>query len=98
MRLRAAKDRLKIEHSIIDGLRRVLETLLESTPRIASVIPGEIRSVRKARGAVKIRVTTPTQTGWKAIALAAGARQELFLNTKLGREEVEAALREALER
>ena len=86
-----------MEHSIIDGLRRVLETLLESTPRIASVIPGDIRPVRKARGAVKIRVTTPTQTGWKAIALAAGARQELFLNTKLGREEVEAALREALE-
>lgn len=98
MRLRAAKDRLKIEHSIIDGLRRVLETLLENTPRIASVIPGEIRRVRKARGAVKIRVTIPTQTGWKAIALAAGARQELFLNTRLGREEVEAALREALER
>lgn len=98
MRLRAAKDRLKVEHSIIDGLRRVLETLLESTPRIASVIPGEIRPVRKARGAIKIRVTTPTQTGWKAIALAAGARQGLFLNTRLGREEVEAALREALER
>ena len=96
MRLRAAKDRLKIEHSIVDGVRPVLEDLLESTPEIASIIPGEIKKVRKARGPVKIRITTPTQTGWKGIALASGARQELFLNTKLDKEAVEAAVRKAL--
>ena len=28
MRLRTAKDRLKVEHSIIDGVRGILETLL----------------------------------------------------------------------
>ena len=28
MRLRTAKDRLKIEHSIIDGVREILEELL----------------------------------------------------------------------
>ena len=32
MRLRTAKDRLKIEHSIIDGLRPVLEDLLAANP------------------------------------------------------------------
>ena len=96
MRLRAANNRLKIEHSIIEGLRRVLEDLLAATPAIQSIIPGRIRKVRDARGLVKVRVTTPTQTGWKAIALAAGARQELFITTKQTREETERAIGEAL--
>lgn len=96
MRLRAAQDRLKIEHSILDGLRPILEEALARNPKITSIIPGVIRRVRKARGAVRIRVTIPTQTGWKAIALAAGARQELFFNTKLTKEEVERALRAVL--
>ena len=96
MRLRAAKDRLKVEHSIIEGVRRVLEDLLQATPEIASIIPGELKKVRKARGPVKIRVTTPTQTGWKAIALSAGARQELFVNTRMTKEALEAAISRAL--
>ena len=82
MRLRTAKDRLKIEHSIIDGLRPVLEELLAANPEIRSVIPGVIRQVRDAKGKVKVRVTVPTQNGWKAIALSAGARQELFVSTE----------------
>ncbi len=98
MRLRAAKDRLKIEHSIIDGLRRVLEELLDEAPEIALIIPGEIRKVRKARGPVKVRVTTPTQTGWKAIGLSAGARQELFISTSLEKDQLEWAIGQALER
>ena len=92
MRLRAAGDRLKIEHSIIDGVRAILEELLHTNPAIRSVIPGVIRPVRNARGKVKVRVTVPTQNGWKAIALSAGARQELFISTDLGKEELEAAL------
>lgn len=95
MRLRAAQDRLKVEHSIIDGLRPVLEELLAANPEIRSVIPGVIRRVRDAKGKVKVRVTVPTQNGWKAIALAAGARQELFISTAWGREAVEVALRKA---
>src|SRR5215831_16824031 len=92
MRLRTAKDRLKIEHSIIDGVREILEDLLNANPAIRSVIPGVIRPVRDARGKIKIRVTVPTQNGWKAIALSAGARQELFISTDLKKEELEAAL------
>ena len=93
MRLRAAQNKLKIEHSIIDGVRDVLERLLaENAGTIRSVIPGVIRPVRDARGKVRVRVTVPTQNGWKAIALSAGARQELFISTTLGKEELERAL------
>jgi hypothetical protein len=95
MRLRTAHDRLKVEHSIIDGVRGILETLLHSNPAIRSVIPGVIRPVRDARGKVRIRITVPTQNGWKAIALSAGARQELFISTDLGKDQLEAALGEA---
>src|SRR5215471_13084848 len=95
MRLRTAKDRLKIEHSIIDGVRGILEELLNANPDIRSIIPGVIRPVRDARGKVRIRVTVPTQNGWKAIALSAGARQELFISTDLEQAELEAALSRA---
>jgi hypothetical protein len=43
MRLRTAKDRLKVEHSIIDGVREILERVLAGTPEIRSIIPGVIR-------------------------------------------------------
>src|ERR1700740_2519322 len=97
MRLRTSKDRLKIEHSIIDGVRAVLEELLKANPEIRSVIPGVIRPVRDARGKVKVRVTVQTQNGWKAIALSAGARQELFISTTMSKEDLERALNRAAE-
>ena len=95
MRLRTAQNKLKIEHSIIDGVRKMLERLLDSNPEIRSVIPGVIRPVRDARGKIQVRVTVPTQNGWKAIALSQGARQELFISTAWGKGEVEAALKRA---
>ena len=95
MRLRTAKDRLKIEHSIIDGVREILEALLASTPAVRSVIPGVIRPVRDAKGKVRVRVTVPVQNGWKAIALSAGARQELFISTNLSKDQLEQAIRQA---
>ncbi len=97
MRLRKVQGRLKVEHSIIPGLRPVLERLLEDNPAVRSVVPGVIRPVRDAKGEVRIRVTVPTTNGWKAIALSAGARQELFLSTGLAKEELEQALRAAVE-
>jgi hypothetical protein len=96
MRLRTASDRLKIEHSIIDGLRPVLERLLAETPEIRMIVPGVIRRVRDAKGEVKLRITVPVQNGWKGIALAAGARQELFISTTLDQEQLEKALLKAL--
>ncbi len=95
MRLRASQNKLKIEHSIIDGLRPVLERLLAHDD-IRSIIPGVIKPVRDARGAVKIRVTVPTQNGWKAIALSAGARQELFVSTAIPQDELERRIAAAL--
>ena len=95
MRLRASKDGLKVEHSIIDWLREVLEAVLAGAPEVRSIIPGVIRPVRDAKGKVKVRITVPVQNGWKAIALSAGARQELFISTPLTKEQVEAALRAA---
>lgn len=96
MRLRKVQNRLKVEHSIIGELRGVLERLLESNSEIRSVIPGVIRPVRDAKGEVKIRVTVPVTNGWKAIALSAGARQELFISTGLSKDELERAITRAL--
>ena len=98
MRLRTAQNKLKIEHSIIDGVRPLLERLLAGNPAIRSVVPGVIRPVRDAKGEVKVRVTVPTTNGWKAIALSSGARQELFISTALSREDLERALEQALDR
>lgn len=96
MRLRTAHGKLKIEHSMIEGLREALERLLAQNSEIRSVIPGVIRRVRDARGPLKIRITVPTTNGWKAIALSAGARQELFISTGLDREALEKAIERAL--
>lgn len=96
MKLRTAQGKLKIEHSIIDGLRVVLERLLRENAEIRSVIPGVIRPVRDAKGEPAIRVTVPTTNDWKAIALSAGARQELFISTSLSKEELEQRIGTAL--
>lgn len=96
-RLRTAKGKLKIEHCIIDNLKKVLERLLASTPEIRSIIPGVIRPVRDAKGIVKIHITVATQNGWKAIALSGGARQELFVSTDLTKEALDQAFEKAIQ-
>jgi hypothetical protein len=98
MRLRKIQGKLKVEHAIVDGLRDVLERLLENNPTIRSIIPGVIRPVRDARGRVQIRVTVPTTNGWKAIALSAGARQELFISTELSKDQLQQQLEQAIGR
>ena len=75
----------------------MLQELLEANPSIQSIIPGVIRRVRDAKGKVRIRITIPTRNGWKGIALASGARQELFISTAMSKEELEEALRAVLE-
>jgi hypothetical protein len=94
-RLRTSGGKLKIEHSILTKLRPVLERLVESD-EIRSVIPGVIRPVRDARGEPRIRITVPTQNGWKAIALSDGARQELFISTGVPQPDLERLIRAAL--
>jgi hypothetical protein len=92
VKLRTAKGKLKIEHSIIDGLRPVLERLLGSNDEIRSIIPGVIRPVRDAKGPPIIRLTVATTNGWKAIALSGGARQELFISTTWTKEQLQNAI------
>lgn len=99
MRLRKSNNKLKIEHSIIDGVRDCLEMLLvDNESTIRSILPGVIRQVRDARGPVRIHLTVPTTNGWKGIALSSGARQELFISTALSKEELEKAIERAVER
>jgi hypothetical protein len=97
LKLRAAKGRLKIEHRIVSGVRAFLERLLEQSSEIRSVIPGVIRKVRDAKGPIRAHVTVPTTNGWKIIALSKGERQELFISTTLNQDELETAIRKALE-
>jgi hypothetical protein len=96
VKLRTAQGKLKIEHSIIDGVRDLLKRLLADNPTIRSVIPGVIRPVRDAKGEIKVRITVQTQNGWKAIALSQGARQELFISTEMDKENLERAIDRAL--
>ncbi len=98
MRLRSTNDRLKIEHAIVDGVRRMLGRLLEDNPEIRSIVPGRIAQVRDAKGKVSVRITVPTMNGFKAIALSDGARQELFISTTLSKEQLETSLQRAAER
>jgi hypothetical protein len=94
-RLRTAKGKLKIEHSILDNLRPVLDRLVRRED-IRSIIPGVIRPVRDAKGDVRIRITVPVQNGWKAIGFSDGARQELFISTGLTEAELAAAIQAAI--
>lgn len=94
-RLWTAQGKLKIEHSILDDLRPVL-LRLAARDDIRSIIPGVIRPVRDAKGIVKIRITVPTQNGWKCIALSNGARQEMFVSTVLSEAELNAAVKDAI--
>lgn len=86
---------MKVEHSIIDGVRAMLERLLTENSEVRAVIPGVIRKVRDAKGEVQVHITVPVQNGWKAIAFSTGARQELFISTTLDKSELEAALERA---
>ena len=94
-RLRTAQGKLKIEHSILQDLRPVLERLV-ARDDIRSIIPGVIRPVRDAKGEVKVRITVPTQNGWKAIGLCNGARQELFISTEMSDGDLEKAIKQAI--
>jgi hypothetical protein len=78
---------LKVQHGIIQGLKPILKKILNLEPNVVSrIIPGEIKNTKGHGDAVNVRVTVGLykgahQTGWKAIGLAGGLRQEIFLST-----------------
>jgi hypothetical protein len=90
---------LKVQHGILKGLKPVLEKVLRLEPEaIKRIVPGEIH-VTKGHGQgkdINVRITTPLlvgndglQTGWKAIALASGSQQDVFVSTYLKRYDLE---------
>ncbi len=76
MKYRAGQGKIKYEHGMIKGLRELLEEL-QKNEAIQSMIPGEIKPVKKS-SSIKIRRLTPTPTGFKAIFHSGGAVQDVF--------------------
>lgn len=76
MKYRSRAGKVKYEHSMIKGLREYLESI-QKNPEIQSMIPGEIKPVKKP-SPFKIRRVTPTGSGLKAIFHSGGAVQEVF--------------------
>ena len=68
--------KLKYEHSMIDGLRRLLESI-EVWEEIDAIIPGRIQPVNKSH-ALRIKIQYEIQTGLKCLALSGPAVQEVF--------------------
>ena len=76
MKYRAKAGKIKYEHSMIQGLRELLESL-QKKPEIQSMIPAEIKPVKKS-SPLKIRRMMPTPTGFKVLFHSGGAVQEVF--------------------
>lgn len=69
--------KIKLEHHLIPGLRKLLEEL-EAWPEIQSIIPGEIKRRGGSQNSLRIRAQYPTLTGVKCLAQSTGAVQEVF--------------------
>lgn len=69
--------KVKHEHTIIPGLRPVLEQMAQC-PDVHSLIPGPIRAHRSARG-VHVTVQYETDTGLKLLGRNGSAIQEVFV-------------------
>jgi hypothetical protein len=83
--------KIKMEHNMIPGLRKVLEKIAE-WEEVSTIIPGEIKKSRSF-GAVSLQTQYETPTGLKILAKANGAVQEVFLVTSQ-RSEVEQKLKQ----
>ena len=82
----------ELKQAALKGFAHADHKLHQLTANMDGHLDDVIRQVRDARGPVKVRVTVPTTNGWKAIALSAGARQELFISTALSKEDLEKKL------
>ena len=92
LELRKVAGKLKTQHSILHNLTPVLEKVCKENEEIKTIIPGSIKHVASAQGkTVKVRVTIPIANGHKVIALANGARQEIFVSTSLNADALKSA-------
>lgn len=71
--------KIKRQHTIIDGLEELLETI-ESWEEIQSIVPGRINSIR-SRQALTLTIQYNTPSGVKCIAKSGSATQEVFVAT-----------------
>jgi hypothetical protein len=75
------KSKIKMQHSIIRGLREHLESISD-WEEIEAIIPGRISKVRSLSTRVVMRTKDETITGLRCAAHSGTAIQEVFIVTK----------------
>ena len=71
---------VKREHSTLDGLPRVLESVAEQSG-VGAVIPGRIRVTQSNSPGLKLKLQARTMTGFKIGARSQSLAQEVFVVT-----------------
>jgi hypothetical protein len=71
--------KIKRQHSIIDGLEELLESI-EDWEEIQTIVPGRIKAVR-SRQPLGLDIQYDTPSGVKCIAKSGPAVQEVFVAT-----------------
>ena len=79
MKHRAGSSKIKYQHDMIKGLRKLLEQI-EPWGEIKSIIPGEIRPTKSVIQ-LKLDVQYDTPSGVKCLARSGSAVQEVFIIT-----------------
>lgn len=88
--------RLVKNHSThIPGLIPILDELAQES-RIKTVVPGRLAQVKGRPRPLTIRVTVPTQGGYKLQARASGRVQEVFVVTKLNADALQSIIDDLL--
>jgi hypothetical protein len=80
MRHRGQSSKLKYEHTLIEGLRPLLESIAP-WKEIRSIIPGRIKPARGSKQRIRLEIKYSTVTGLKALAKNGTAVQEVFFVT-----------------
>lgn len=75
------KNKIKIQHGIIKGLKKFLEKEISSQDFIEGITPGRINVGRSTGEVLKISYQYKTQTGAKLIARSGSSIQEIFVTT-----------------
>ena len=91
-----SKGRLVWNHSThLQGLIPVLEKLINCTG-ISTVTPGVISRSKSHYPYLKLRISVPVRGGYKIIARQGKTVQEVFIVTKLSRQELETVINKVL--
>ena len=84
--------RIVINHSThIPGLIAALQRLAE-TKGVSTIVPGRLYTAGGRQAILTIRVTVPTEGGFKMLARKGSQTQEVFIVTDLDRDTLEGAI------